>query len=554
MITVFLAFCYVFILAFSYGNALSVCSERILGYRFRYFTSFLWAGVVFFSVYVQVFSLFSGVGLVANVVLVVGCGFFDILLRRSLKERIREFFSLNKVIGIVTLGLLFSYGASRGYSHYDTALYHAQAIRWIEEYGVVKGLGLLHNRLAYNSASFAISALFSFSFFDNLEPMHAMAGFFTYLLSLELLDWKKIFTEKKINLSDVFCVGIFYYLTLAYNEIVSPASDFFAMSAVFFLINLWIKLFENKENNSVPYAWLCVFGVYACTIKFSACAIVLLTLFPAIKFIREKKVKEIFFFCGSGMMVALPFFIRNVIISGRLLYPSTVLDIFNVEWKIPEAAANADRMEIIGWGRGINSIEGYYASFGDWFPTYFSGQSIMVKIMFILDALGLAFGIVFSIYYFVRKRKENYQWSFISLVVYICFFTWLFSAPLVRYGYVYLICPFVIIFGYLTIKIKRKLIQKIMVFLCIVFIGWKTFELGKYAFSVRKSDYYVFQQPYEQFDVQAVKIKDEIIYIPKEGDRTGYYYFPSTPNLNCELRGDSLKEGFVRRMQNDSKN
>ena len=48
------------------------------------------------------------------------------------------------VIFIFVLMLLFSYGASRGYLHFDSGLYHAQAIRWIEEYGVVPGLANLH--------------------------------------------------------------------------------------------------------------------------------------------------------------------------------------------------------------------------------------------------------------------------------------------------------------------------------------------------------------------------------------------------------------------------
>lgn len=57
--------------------------------------------------------------------------------------------------------------------HFDTeilscfliaSLYHAQAVRWYEEYGVVKGLGNLQWHFAYNSSYFAFAALFS------LEP------------------------------------------------------------------------------------------------------------------------------------------------------------------------------------------------------------------------------------------------------------------------------------------------------------------------------------------------------------------------------------------------
>lgn len=61
--------------------------------------------------------------------------------------------------------------------HYDSDLYHAQSIRWIEEYGVVPGLGNLHERFAYNSSFFALSALFSMKFLCGTS-MHTMSGFF----------------------------------------------------------------------------------------------------------------------------------------------------------------------------------------------------------------------------------------------------------------------------------------------------------------------------------------------------------------------------------------
>ena len=41
-----------------------------------------------------------------------------------------------------------AYFASRGLQHTDTGIYHAQAIRWYEEYGLVKGLGNLQQHFA----------------------------------------------------------------------------------------------------------------------------------------------------------------------------------------------------------------------------------------------------------------------------------------------------------------------------------------------------------------------------------------------------------------------
>ena len=91
------------------------------------------------------------------------------------------------LLASVLLFLLYAYGTSRGILHYDTALYHAQSIRWIEEYGIVKGLGNLHCRLAYNSASFALSALYSMAFLGG-QSYHCAAGFLAFLLALVCLE------------------------------------------------------------------------------------------------------------------------------------------------------------------------------------------------------------------------------------------------------------------------------------------------------------------------------------------------------------------------------
>ena len=49
----------------------------------------------------------------------------------------------------VIIGLLVSRLIALSVGHLDTPLYHAQSIRWIEDYGAVKGLGNIHNRFAY---------------------------------------------------------------------------------------------------------------------------------------------------------------------------------------------------------------------------------------------------------------------------------------------------------------------------------------------------------------------------------------------------------------------
>ena len=151
--------------------------------------------------------------------------------------------------------------------HDDTGLYHAQAIRWIEEYGVVPGLANLHSRFGYNSASFALSAFFSETWLIG-RPMHCVAGFFALLCACKCVAglmafWKR----KKVRISDFLSIGGIFYLIAVFREMVSPASDYFAMLVLFWVIMTWVELWEQErdcpigEKQTVPYALLSLYLV-----------------------------------------------------------------------------------------------------------------------------------------------------------------------------------------------------------------------------------------------------------------------------------------------------
>ena len=157
MLSVIVIWIYMFLTTFLVGYGILAALTRVIPYRFRHMDSFLMCGLAAVTVYAQFFSLLGRVGMAANLLLCLAavlaawfdrhrlgrmlCGLCgDIREKRSGKR--------GKALVMLFLFLLFAYGTSRGIIHYDTGLYHAQSIRWIEEYGVVKGLGNLHCRLA----------------------------------------------------------------------------------------------------------------------------------------------------------------------------------------------------------------------------------------------------------------------------------------------------------------------------------------------------------------------------------------------------------------------
>lgn len=63
--------------------------------------------------------------------------------------------------------------------------------------------------------------------------------------------------------------------------------------------------------------------------------LVILALYPAACLIRSKEWKKIGIYLLCGCVVLAPWLVRNVLISGWLIYPFAAIDLFSVDWKIP---------------------------------------------------------------------------------------------------------------------------------------------------------------------------------------------------------------------------
>ena len=526
-----------------YGFSKFVCKK--LNYSISRLENVLFSGLIIVTVYAQFFSLLYKVELGANIVLLLICVGVVLVCRKEIRRDITDYFQqMSSVRKLVILGLVFiwSYFTSQGYIHYDTDLYHAQSIRWIEEYGVVKGLGNLHTRLAYNSSIFATTALYSMKFLVG-QSLHTVCGFMALLLNVHLLDIANCFKTKKLAISDFVRIGAFYYLTLIYDEIVSPASDYIIMCTVFYIIIVWLEMLEKKEKKIVPYALLCVACVYAISLKLTAGLILILLIKPAYMLIKEKRVKEIFLYIIMGCIVILPWIIRNVLLSGYLVYPLPEIDFFSFAWKIDPVVAAKDAIEIKVWGRAVYDkllIDmPIWEWFGNWFKTYLSGTE---KIIVLADIGCILIGIGCMVYVFIRKKWEHLDWVLVEAMAIACYIFWQMSAPLIRYGYAYTLVLLMLTIGFLQQRIR---LHKVVFW--IVIIGGLV-KLVMWA-KVVGSNFYisnpVWQMDYGEYEVAEYKVNGQTFYYPVNGDQIGYKYFPAICYLKeFEFIGDEIKDGF----------
>lgn len=534
------------------GFAFSCFVEKVLQYRMKTISSILISGFVISTVYAEIFSLFYRVNVEALAIL-LGISFLSaFFLRKRLWEFLKGRWSETAVwekAGALFCFVLWSYFCSRGYMVPDMNLYHGQSIRWIQEYGVVKGLAHVHSRFAYNSAIFVTSALFDFHLIED-HSMHAINGLLAFVLSLELLNLGKCFRRKGLLLSDYARLALFYYVTLVWDEVIAPSSDYAVMFILFFLIIKWLSHLEGEEKeNLTPYCLLCVLGAFALSLKLTAGLILILLIKPVARLIREKRWKEFFIYIFMGILAAVPWMARTVIISGWLFYPFTAIDLFDVEWKLRNTELiDMDAKLIAAWARGTRQL-GVDVPIKTWYPLWFRNElSFTERLLVVGDLLACLWTVILGVTAFVKKQKERVDELLVLGTLLGCFLFWQVSAPMLRYGYAYVLLLVFVAAGTFIRMLQGK--GKILVYAVYVglalFCVFKLFIGAKYVWETRQQPYYIWQADYARSEGTEYLVGDAVFYLMQEGYPAGYYVFPvySDELGAMELLGDGIKDGF----------
>lgn len=573
MVSVILNWIYIILTTSVVGYGVLRFLTRHFAYQVKNADAYMVCGLVCVTVYAQFFSLFAGVGLLANILLVAACLLILWRERRAIMEMLSGYAAgwrdgdkrrlCIKWALVFGLFLLFAYGDSRGMIHYDTGLYHAQSIRWIEEYGVVKGLGNLHGRLAYNSSSFALSALYSMAFLGG-GSLHCCAGFLAFLLAVVCLEMGRPIRVGQLRAGVFARVMCVYYLVNIFDEMISPASDYFMVLLAFYIVIRFLDLLESGERTILPYGLLCILCVFLMTIKLSAALILLLTIYPAVRLLREKRWKETGVYLGLGIVTALPFFIRNVLLSGWLVYPFTQIDLFSVPWKIPKGLADYDAKEIQVYGRGYTDVLQFNLSMREWMPGWFQTLAGIDKLLTLAAAAAVLVLAVYAAGMVFGWWKRRWELLLVQVMVAASFVFWLCTSPLIRYGCVWVYLTPAVVFGgiydavlhhgFLQEKeggapqgVRRRWVwvERAVSALVVLFLLYKGLALGREAV-FRERGYLLFQKDYENYPTRSYEIEGVTFYCPAEGDRVGYEAFPSSPQeAQIAFLGDGLADGFV---------
>lgn len=266
----------------------------------------------------------------------------------------------------------------------DNETYYVQTIKWVNEYGFVKGLANLHLFLGQTSGWHVLQAGLNFSFFT--DRINDLNGFlfvvctvycFTEAQRHEKLHW--------ISLMPLFSVIFFLFLD-------SPSPDLPLLMVMPIILHLY-----TEGNNAFRTAFtLFVFLVF---VKVTIAPMALLFLFwPDAK-------KHTAFVFAIGIPALLIWVAKNVILTGYPLYPILSFET-GVKWQLP--------IQVPAIIHEISNVAVYNSGSGIPFSARLWKWLMDVGVDGLMNKLAVVLFLIMPIFRKIRSDKRY-------LVIYGCF-------------------------------------------------------------------------------------------------------------------------------------
>lgn len=353
-------------------------------------------------------------------------------------------------VGGIALVLVSNSGLSAPV-FYDNGLYHFQSIRWAESYPVIPGLGNLHGRLAFNSSYFLYVAWLDF-IVPGVAGFRVANGLATSVLVLEAIGvLADAFRTRQWTphclMAGLILVPLFFtaFDPLA-RYLASPTSDYFVFILVLKISWTLLQFLDSTEDSVAYGKVLITLSIALITVKLSGgiFAVFTILIVAALMLYRTRQHHYPRSYVWGGIVVMCgallgPWLYRNVILSGYLVYPSTLLP-FPVEWRIPVVQALDDTHWVEAWARrpeaGIHWSEvlGNWDWLAGWQVNFWRTRGIRLSVLLAATSWGVTIAGLVWVRRIPPIIKTILLWVLPSVVALV---VWFFSAPDPRFALAY---------------------------------------------------------------------------------------------------------------------
>jgi hypothetical protein len=417
----------------------------------------IWLGWAFTLFIFQLSHFFFPVtAYVVCPILIIGAVFSISQIVNALRRFPQKRSTLMRTATIVIILLAgASWIASRSMNpptNYDSGLYHFNAIRWINSFPIVPGLGNLHGRLAFNQSFFTYVAALNFHPF--LGHGRSVANSFLLLLTTvffaqflhPVLKRPSLLAESHpLQYSSVlFAFPILGTVALSSDGLASPTPDLAStlLQLTMFVmlaqgIAAWMKGEGGQDHRATVLA---ILAATAITIKLSnlAFSAVIVSMCPAFSWRTSSgRIRGMLRILVPTSLVILVWTVRGFILSGCPLFPSTIGHV-SVDWAVPTEKVVHEANMVYAWARQPDTdwwnVLGSWEWFGPW-SSRVSRDIVGVVYPVVLAVVSCIIAVISLWLSFFKKRAwpRCLEWA-ILLPVVIGLIYWFFTAPNPRFA------------------------------------------------------------------------------------------------------------------------
>jgi hypothetical protein len=480
----------------------------------------------------------------------------------------------NWVVSLIFLAFIFiisrlSYEPS---SHFDDGLYYSTTIRWLQEYGTVKGLASINARIGFNSSWHILQANFGFRFLD-VGLFNDLNGLIYLLMLLYSIgginDLLKGDSQWRTALRAFIMLPVIAFhfgatsdlLLFNINFISSPTSDIPACLLTWLIFLLFLtRTNQRKDGGTMPLTDILVvlYSAWACTIKFSVVPIFLLSACLVYRLAVARQFRQITGLVLGCMLIATPWVVRNILISGYLLFPFSAIDIFHVQWKLPISVVRRQENAIKASALGSSPDKPFETPITVWFPKWVTGLDFMRQVILGAVFLATLFYFTTGIYLFFKKGVAVFSMYLREIMVVVTglagILFWVTKAPDFRFGYGFLViyCMLFLVLAcrYGLERHSRYLVYPALLYMCTIAF------LHYYSSTWKRIRPYIapplsYRMPQDMTKVSTPDGK--IFYIVTKGDSwngplpiaNDYEYYATKP----VYMGSRIEDGFMPKKQ-----
>lgn len=444
MLVVVFSWIYIFYTSITLGSFFNYsirlkCSNSITIAFIGFFTTTILASIwaIFGRINIE-FHIFL---LFINLVLTLNYKSELVAIFKSLLKELREL-SINLQVFLLLTTILITAKCASFSNYIDNETYYIQTIKWLNEYGFVKGLVNLHVFLGQTSGWHITQSAFSFSFLN--QELNDLNGLSLLLINIFALTKLNSFFNNNNQLFLIIgLIPISNLLLLQFVAVPSPDLAVYLLS--FLVFYYFIKHFYDMNIESFNLIFiLSIFIVY---IKITSLPILLL---PLILFIinLKKLYRNIYVSYLFGSLVFCLFIFKNLIITGYPFFPSLCLkNVIALNYSLPTELYNFSFNDARLYGSTVLKSE---------FKTM-NAFHIFIKWLFYsnIDSIFNSFiTIIILITPYFLKRYMNKTSYWILYIVFLFQLLFLFSTS-PQYRFILNFC-FIFVFLIFSCLIKEK--------------------------------------------------------------------------------------------------